>query len=836
MKKFYLLLTRLPILCALLYANNSFAQCGSNTQAGGTSGCGRSSVYSGQINPGNTVFNSVFPYSPGTYFQVPVLAGGCYTISTCGAGIDSHISCFQGNNTTGPYAWNDDNGPECTGTSASVTLSPGFTDYTRVDVRQYNCQSGGSSSITVRVRQNNNLTITSSNADMCVGQTRTLTATPTRIGTTPPAGAGDVGTFTGTGVSGTTFTAPTPGGASGTYTITYTFGYCSTTQNINVFRAPLGSISTPSQTICNNSIPLTAAATYGTGVWTASDAGVTFSPNNTTANATANNLPIGTTTLTWTVTNGPCTPATYSITINRVSGTGTWIGGTSNSWNNGANWCGGVPTTTTDVIIPDASSTAFDPHVDVTFAACRNITLNNGAIMQIYNGQALQVTGNWTNNSGSPTNVTASTSSTVNMTTMLSTIGGNTPTNFGNLSINGSSININQTTTVTNTLSMFGNLVLNSNLILGTSPGSAGTLTMGGVYMMTGPGYFRRYFNNTTNTAAQGLFPLGSDPGFYRRDATIQFTSAPGGGGYVEGRFVNTPLSMYAGLPIANDGGVTIQNYMNEGYWELNPGGGLTGGTYSLQLQYDGIGAINTPGNLRVIKSPGPAHSTWVADGSHGSVVGGTTAGYITRNGMSGFSWFVISSENANPLPIELVMFDATCEDGKVVLNWATASEKNNQYFSVERSADGLAWEEVGRVSGAGNSNTLLNYSETDAQPLNGLSYYRLKQTDYDGASETFAPANIQCITSEGNTMLLYPNPATQEVNIVVHLDKDYGAGSIRLSDMMGKTVQQMNVNLVKGENKFVSTDLNSLQGGTYLVTVTSDRLSIPVQKLIIRR
>lgn len=246
---------------------------------------------------------------------MPVLSGGCYTVQTCGNTIDTQIMAFQGTNTTGPFSYNDDNGPICGGTQASINFVPTFTNFTRVDVRQFNCRPGGTSSITVRIRQNNNLTITSSAAAMCAGETRSLTATPSRTTATPLNGSGNRGTFSGTGVSGTTFTAPTPGGASQTYTITYTFGFCTRTQSITVFNNPSVAnagtnqvINTPNATLAGNT------PTIGSGTWTVVNGTGTFS-NATDPTATVTGLSPGTNTFRWTIANGPCTASSSDVTI-----------------------------------------------------------------------------------------------------------------------------------------------------------------------------------------------------------------------------------------------------------------------------------------------------------------------------------------------------------------------------------------------------------------------------------------------------------------------------------------------------------------------------------------
>lgn len=286
---------------------------------GGQSGCARSNFYYGEIAPFSGTTNvSVSPYSPGEYFRIPVLAGGCYTISTCGAPFDTHINCFEGNNTTGPFAYDDDSGPDCVGLAASCVMVPTFTDYARIDVRQYPCSAGGTSSITVLVRQNNNLSITSSGANMCEGEVRSLTAVPATVVTPPQPNSGNIGTFSGVGVSGTTFTAPTPAGNSQLFTITYTFGYVSTTQSITVFRTPsTADAGTNFTTACDATTANLNATTpvFGTGSWTiTSGPGAITTPSSPTSSITGL-VPGSTTTCRWTVSNGPCASNFEEIVI-----------------------------------------------------------------------------------------------------------------------------------------------------------------------------------------------------------------------------------------------------------------------------------------------------------------------------------------------------------------------------------------------------------------------------------------------------------------------------------------------------------------------------------------
>ncbi len=281
----------------------------------------RSNSYYGEMLPNNgcASFASYGPFGPGEYFRMPVLNGASYTISTCGNSIDTQITGYQGTNTTTPIFYNDDNGVDCAGLQASITYVPNFTDYIRPNVNQFNCLPGGTSSVTVKVRQNNNLSITSSASDMCQGQTRNLTATPAAVGSAV-TGSGDLGTFTGTGVAGAVFTAPVPAGNSANYTITYTFGYCSATQAIAVYKTPSTSNAGSNQTICATTTNLAGNNPgAGTGTWTKiSGPGSISSPtsNTTAVTGLSSAMP---TVFRWTISNGPCTASTDDVQITVIA-------------------------------------------------------------------------------------------------------------------------------------------------------------------------------------------------------------------------------------------------------------------------------------------------------------------------------------------------------------------------------------------------------------------------------------------------------------------------------------------------------------------------------------
>jgi hypothetical protein len=126
-----------------------------------------------------------------------------------------------------------------------------------------------------------------------------------------------------------------------------------------------------------------------------------------------------------------------------------------------------------------------------------------------------------------------------------------------------------------------------------------------------------------------------------------------------------------------------------------------------------------------------------------------------------------------NALPIELVDFSALLKDDRTVdLIWQTASEKDNDYFTIERSIDGENWVALKEIDGAGNSTNLLYYATTDVLSEKGIFYYRLKQTDIDGA---FTYSAIRAVVNYNSTheISLFPNPTTETFTFIGSKEKD---------------------------------------------------------------
>lgn len=153
--------------------------------------------------------------------------------------------------------------------------------------------------------------------------------------------------------------------------------------------------------------------------------------------------------------------------------------------------------------------------------------------------------------------------------------------------------------------------------------------------------------------------------------------------------------------------------------------------------------------------------------------------GFYLQASLSHFTIFAASADQDHPLPVDLVTFGGTAMPGFNLLEWETASEVNNAYFEIQKSADGRVFEASGeRVAGAGTTNTVQKYTFRDIAPVAGLNYYRLNQVDHDGAARL---SRIIAVDNPNAAISLYPNPVGKELFV-----KTTGRFHYRILDTAG--------------------------------------------------
>ena len=172
------------------------------------------------------------------------------------------------------------------------------------------------------------------------------------------------------------------------------------------------------------------------------------------------------------------------------------------------------------------------------------------------------------------------------------------------------------------------------------------------------------------------------------------------------------------------------------------------------------------------------------------------------------------------PLPIELLNFDATYNGKTVDAKWATASENNNNFFTLERSTDGQSFSIVGVVptqAVGGNSTSTLFYSYNDPNVSAGTYYYRLKQTDNDAVSKY---SNIVPVTilNENEAFSVVPNPAVNSTDIIYYTYDDTPS-VIKVFDVTGKIIINQPIQNKRGKNIY-TLNLNEFNTGMYFVTL----------------
>jgi hypothetical protein len=475
------------------------------------------------------------------------------------------------------------------------------------------------------------------------------------------------------------------------------------------------------------------------------------------------------------------------------------------------------------------SSTVSMTNTDLTING--NLTIGSGNTLDNSSfGRNINLLGNWTNGG----TFTAGTGTVTFNGTAAQTIGGTASTTFYGLTLNNSfgtapQITLARNTTSTNALTMTSGIVnlAGFTYTLGAS-GAASTLSRTAsttTNWMYG-GTVCRFWPASTaisSTAGNlyGLYPVGAATASSYRPVAINSTVSP----TVTGSYcvTHTDATTTTDLsPVYNDAGTNIVRKHNAQF--VTSSSGLTDGTYDIAVTMTGLVA----GTLSDIRLAVNGAGTTVTNvGTHVPATGTAPNPTAGRTGVALASLsgdFRITTTNliATPLPIELISFDASLAGDQVTLSWVTASELNNDFFTIERASDIEKFEEVAIVKGQGTTNSKTSYSSIDDSPLPGTSYYRLKQTDFDGG---FGYSEVRRIENSDfkNRFRIYPNPVVnykfnfELIGIEPGIDVP-----LRIVNMQGGSVFDARYTADKSGRIKSSVELSYVASGMYIVIINT--------------
>lgn len=257
--------------------------------------------------------------------------------------------------------------------------------------------------------------------------------------------------------------------------------------------------------------------------------------------------------------------------------------------------------------------------------------------------------------------------------------------------------------------------------------------------------------------------------------------------------------------------GVVIRERLRR-IWRVSEVGDV--GPVAISFDINSLGTNPIGSNLRLLID---RDGDGFADNDVTPLGGGTYTGKVITFGgvnlQSGDRFTLGNTDLVNPLPVELLSFTAVADGNTVTLNWRTASELENDYFMVQRSEGGELWEDVVRIEGADNSTSQRDYHARDNKPHFGVSYYRLKQVDWDGEYSYSQVRRVE-VTEQYN-LNAYPNPATGSFRVTTGFALE--ANDVQLMDMMGKSIL---VRLVVDEQQGVVIEPINASPGMYILHV----------------
>ncbi|MBN2727632.1 MAG: T9SS type A sorting domain-containing protein [Bacteroidales bacterium] len=229
--------------------------------------------------------------------------------------------------------------------------------------------------------------------------------------------------------------------------------------------------------------------------------------------------------------------------------------------------------------------------------------------------------------------------------------------------------------------------------------------------------------------------------------------------------------------------------------------------------------------NVNITGNESGLQGYWRFDETSGNIVNDLSpSGFNTINDSCGLNppAQIIGSDapSYGTLPVNLLYFQPICgSDSNVVVEWATATETNNDYFVIHRSFDGMNWEILAKVDGSGNTNSIHTYRYVDTKPMNKTIYYRLSQHDFDGKYEEFDMTSVFC-RDNAKDLKVYPNPISDEFTVSFNNISDMeGSVVLQVFDQQGRLMASKTDEAFGGYNE-IKMNISQLPSGMYFLHV----------------
>ncbi len=294
----------------------------------------------------------------------------------------------------------------------------------------------------------------------------------------------------------------------------------------------------------------------------------------------------------------------------------------------------------------------------------------------------------------------------------------------------------------------------------------------------------------------------------------------------------NEPLPMFNGIPVNFNAATESfpSTDIIDRWWVINAPGVMAGLTVSYEGAVNTIDANYQTGQIGFLSWTG---SSWCAPASSGAGII-TGVGTVSTEEISNLSVLTIGRQGSLRTASNIRQLIVEQTGDEAAITWKTEQEQNSDYFIIERSIDGSNFEEISRKKAAGTSNSVLNYSAIDPKPIDGKSYYRIRQFSIDRSSLNSTVAEL-VFTSTSQTGVsiesIGPNPFESAFNVNYKVNAD-GVVRFELSGSSGQLIHQSEVYDSQGSHSFNFSEGSKLQSGVYFLKVTSEGKSV-TKKLV---